>query len=302
MRRHNQYVAKQSSRRSFVQRSLAALFAGLAAPTAGLSGTHTQHYRIDVTVAPFGIPIFSRREVGYGLGRLQAVDTDGGRRVHFEFGGASIPERAHGLRQIGYFEETLTQSSLGLDESRYFGFLSTAPEGPPSKTMLASAKADAVTAQKCCVVEGAVRGGLASFSKSYDAQLPAGAGFQSIPDLRSSLKLALGKLCAQGCLAGSSQPARPHTFLSTLLDASFSKQANFHQDYIYGDRTLRFTSERKSSDGHCVIDAQVRGRGRHQFRFSSAGAGEYRLPAKIEYFPRAWLRLTLEAVSERGLA
>jgi hypothetical protein len=293
-------VATPYTRRGLFQSIVAGLFSLSVAPPATGGTAAFRRYRIDVTIAPFGIPIFSRREVGYGVGRLQVSRTDSGDQFRFEFGGASIPERAHGLRQIGFFEEHLERGPRGLESSRYFGFLSSAPEGPPSRQTLANAKHDSQGTQKCCVVEGEIGAGEARFAKSYEATLPPEAGLLNIPELRKSLRQSLTQLCQRSCLAGTSPAKAPHSFLSTLLDASESPGPGIQRQYIYGDRLLSFTSQRRETNGEWQIEAQVKGKSRHQFRFSNSAPGSHALPNRIEYHPRAWLRLTLEAVPERG--
>lgn len=87
-------------------------------------------YRIDVAIAPFGFTIFSRKEAGYGSAKLTVRSQGGTRAASFEFGGASIPERARGIRQIGYFEVCamgcLTGARSAIPEKTFLSILAEA--------------------------------------------------------------------------------------------------------------------------------------------------------------------------------
>ena len=268
----------------------------LAAAASSLS--IATRYRIDATIAPFGFTVFSRKEVGYGFARLRVHTGNGNSATSFEFGGASIPDRTHGIHQIGYFEEELSQAHTKLLSSRYFGFISNAPEGAPSSATLALAANSSAKPQYCCAVEGEIADGQASFSKTYEAPLPRDASLASLGGLRQMMRTALSQICATSCLQGSRTATSSHSFLSVLAQAAFGAASTFNTTYQYGDRVLRFSSNRHDVSDKFVLNAEVQGKSKHRFSFTCLNSGHFELPLRIEYHPKAWLRLTLVAVPE----
>ncbi len=221
------------------------------------------------------------------MARLDTEATAQGRDVSFEFMGASHPERTRGILQLGHFEEALQEKQGGLSFSRYFGFLTAAPEG--------GKKAVPANCHTCCAVDGSLDRQRFQFRKTYDATLPPNACFGELPRLRTLMQGALNDLCQASCRTGDSQPSASRTFLKTLIDAVESPSARIETQYHYGDRLLSFTSQRSSpAAGLRSIAADVQGRGRHRFSFTFRENGRLALPEKVEYWPRPWLRLTLE--------
>lgn len=287
--------------KTLCRRDLLKLPFGLAclAPLAASSEiSHRTHYRIDVTIAPFGFTIFSRKEVGYGSAQLRLSQRDGHDVASFEFGGASLPERTRGIRQIGWFEEELTQTSGSVQSSRYFGFISSAPEGAPNKATLALASDSHSKPQYCCAVEGHLTEGRTAFSKTYDALLPRDASFSTLPGLKHVMRRALAEICATSCLNGSRAANPGKTFLSVLAEAALGPLSNLKTHYQYGDRVLRFESTRQNISGQIVVDAEVQGKSRHRFSFTCADTRKPSLPIRIDYQPKPWLRLALVAVPD----
>ncbi len=255
-------------------------------------------YRIDATIAPFGFTVFSRKEVGFGFARLRVHTGNGESVTAFEFGGASIPDRTNGIHQIGYFEEELSEAQTKLLSSRYFGFISNAPEGAPSSATLALAADSSAKTQYCCAVEGEITDGQASFSKTYEAPLPKDASLSSLGGLCQVMRTALSRICATSCLQGSRTAKPCQSFLSVLAQSAFGASFTLNTTYQYGDRVLRFSSNRQHIGDKIVLDAEVQGKSRHRFSFTCRNTGHLELPIRIEYNPKAWLRLTLVAVPE----
>ncbi len=245
-----------------------------------------RHYRIDASITAFGATIFSRRHVGFALAQLAVHSTDRGRDISFSIMGSSLPERTRGILQLGHFEEELREAAGRLETSRYFGFLTAAPEGqrsipsrPPST---------------CCAVEGSLDPTRFRFRKTYEAALPPTSGTHELSHLRRHMRDSLDRICANSCLNGNSEPTTNRTFLKTLLEAMESPNNCMETDYHYGDRVLRFRS-RKTAGAAALssFEADVQGRGRHRFALYYRPAAPAALPEKVEYWPRPWLKLTL---------
>jgi hypothetical protein len=305
-------VEQRLTRRKILQLSAGLLPLSSFANPASVPATH-RRYRIDATIAPFGIAIFSRKEVGYGQARMRSSAEHGKRSTEFEFGGASIPERAHGLQQIGYFEETLSETlsaDLGQPDSNYFGFISATPEAAPSKASLAALQHSQSDKTKyCCAVEGRLSDGNYNFSKSYEAVLPEDASPQRLPQVRESVRRSLRGICSsKDCLHGAREARQFRSFLGALIHAATTAESKLDFHYLYGDRVLHFVSTRTADPNagrnyrHLVSDpaqvytlrAEVNGKGRHRFTFTYERTQQLSLPLRIEYLPRPWLKLNLE--------
>jgi hypothetical protein len=289
-------VAQTLRRRDIFSIPLALACPPLAAVASPIS--ISTRYRIDATIAPFGFTVFSRKEVGFGFARLRVQKEIGNSVTSFEFGGASIPDRTHGIHQIGYFEEELAEVQTKFHSSRYFGFISNTPEGAPNPETLALATDSSTKPQYCCAVEGVITDGQASFSKTYEAPLPKDASLASLGGLRQLMRSALSRICATSCLQGSRTATPSHSFLSVLAQSAFGASSILNTTYQYGDRVLSFSSNRQHVSGKLILHAEVQGKSRHRFSFTCLDSGHFELPLRIDYHPKAWLRLTLVAVPE----
>lgn len=198
-------------------------------------------------IQPWGIPVSSRRGVGRGRGRLRWQREGEEDRLRFEFGAASIPERAHGLRQIGYFEEALLERDGKLLSSEYVGFFTAAPPAGPRREALEVQVADQSRPQHCCAVR---------------------------------------------------RPQRRKLFLALYPPPPAPPPDTQSIHYQYGDRQLRLDSRRRRSGRQLFVEATVTGQSRHCFRFELADSGRLELPTRIEYQPKAWLKLALVSLAE----
>lgn len=279
------------------RRDLLLLPLALACPplAAALPDTRSlqAHYRIDVAIAPFGFTVFSRKEVGFGTARLSVQNSEGRQTIAFEFGGASLPERTRGIFQIGCFEEVLIQAGSSLLSSRYFGFISSAPDAAPNRATLNRLANSKNPTQYCCAVEGRLLEGQASFTKTYEAPLPGGLNFST---LRQLMRHRLASICETACLRGTRLANPAKTFLSVLAEATLGPANRIQTAYQYGDTVLRFDSSRQNISGQIVVDAEVRGKSRHRFSFTCPDTQHLSLPLKIAYTPKKWLHLSLEAI------
>ncbi len=281
------------SRRSFLGSTISCL---TPAPSRAQS-EKIVYYRVDAVIQPFGIAVFSRQGVGHATARLAISSNQKSPTLNFEFSAASIPERARGLHQIGYFEEELQQRQPDLPDSRYFGFITAPPKANPEKGSFVSATADELKPRFCCAVEGRIEGRHRRYSKTYDAPLPVGACLEKLADLRQDLRSSLDAICARSCISGASETKAPFSFLGVLAHAVQSPAHRIDTHYHYGDRLLHFQSRRRVEGNQATVEVTVSGNSRHCFRFVYPFTGQPEVPSQIEYQPKPWLRLTLVAVS-----
>jgi hypothetical protein len=109
---------------SFLSRLKAAPFASFG----GGDAASQRYFRADAVITLFSIPIFSKAGVGSGFAFVEDIEGAGSGERRLGFGAGSWPDQAAGLNRLGYIHETVTESSTGLSQSSYFGFMSTSKE------------------------------------------------------------------------------------------------------------------------------------------------------------------------------
>lgn len=246
-------------------------------------------YRIDATITIFGMTVFSRKEVGWAGAEIQNKDG----KLRFQFSGASLPERTRGIKMCGHFEEVLELE--GVRRSQYFGFISAPMEAKPNQAVLAGFEAPRKRKDTCCVVEGHWTPTEASFRKSYEAEAPEGTLDPAGEEFARAMRRELETKCSAGCLNGRMATKAGYTFLSALLEAARPEKSRTRLTYHYGDTVLSLDakSQRDREGNGFVVDAEARGKSPHRFQFHCDAPGQ--LPTRIEYHPKPWLKLTLEA-------
>lgn len=274
----------------------------------------TRSYRVDATILLFSLPIFTRAGVGKGHAR-HVVNDLLDRSVHdLEFAAGSLPERARGLNRLGMIRETVTESETGMIlEASYFGFMTASKEesfGEARKALNSSLAQSMFVA-----IEGQSRPGEAHSRRARfysDVQ----AGWNGYDRLQREAEAAVrNPVQASGesrFQSGSSEVAAP-TFLFALYRAMSSGEAQLKQTYVYsGARYELTTSKRPDSRAgrrfaekglvsrpESVIAVSGIIRNLHTGDKTPFGIwiekASRSVPLRIEYQPRSFLQLALEA-------
>jgi hypothetical protein len=284
------------------------LFAAVA--TDGAPQPDTRHYRVDATILLFGLPIFTRAGVGKGHAR-RVVTLMSDRSVHeLEFAAGSLPDRAHGLNRLGMIRETVAEADTGILEASYFGFMTASKEESlgEARRALASSPAESMFV----AIEGQSRPGEAHSRRARfysDARTPwtelereAEAAFRDPAQSSGESHLS----------SGSSGAAAP-TFLFALSRAISSSAPHLKQTYVYSGSQFelatskkpdphtgrRFAEKGMASRAESVIEVSgtirnLRTGDRIPFRIWTDG-DRRSVPLRIEYQPRGFLQLALEA-------
>jgi hypothetical protein len=270
-------------------------------------------YRVDATILLFSIPIFTRAGVGRGYAHY-AASGQPDRTLHkMEFAAGSLPERAHGLNRLGMIRETSAETGSGLLEARYFGFMTASRE----ESLGEARKALNRSAGQCLflAIEGQSQAGEAR-SRRASFYADARVGWGAYGRLQREAEAAI-RNPAEGAGETSLRPESPGgvlpTFLFALWRAIHSPQAELRQTYVYSGNlyTLetskkpdRRTGRRPEDKGLTTRPQSVtaisgtihnlRTKEKTQFRiWTEEGGGP--VPLRIEYQPRGFLRLALEA-------
>ena len=279
-------------------------WAGGAAPGRSPAG---YSYRVDATVLLLSIPVFTRTGVGSGYARHRGTRGAG---IHeFEFAAGSVPERAHGLNRMGMIRESVSEAGEGIEEAHYFGFMTASGEENLAEARKALEKHAATSTY--VAIEGQSRAGMATCRK---ARFEAETGSMDWPRLIEKAELACKEAagraseervpCGHGTLP---------TFLYALYRAIDSARPQEHQTFTYSRDRYELTT-RKDPDARTGQRLAERGlpvraesvvRLTGTIRNQRAGSHTpFRLwveegsavPLRIEYQPRGFLQLALEAV------
>ncbi len=278
----------------------------LGKPEPGEQAVTTQkqirRYRADATILLLGIPIYRRSGVGGGQASLEdASDGPATTRTLFFAAGAD-PARAHGLNRLGWIREVVRQSNSIPVEAQYFGVLTASPE----ESLEHARKAIATPA-----------GGHATYS-AVSGRNTAGGSRSAV----THFELAAGALWSDRRLIDAAEATfrnkvewretswpgagrqTPPTFLFEM--ARLLGQRTPHADgrYVYNEQEYRLELDRPQSgkpSGKAGL-LPVRGKIRNlrttiqtTFTVWMEDSPGSIVPMRIEYQPRAFLRLVFDA-------
>jgi len=269
----------------------------------------TRRYRADAEILLLSLPIYRRSGVGGGGVVWREWRESGGLMRQLEFTGYSSPDRAAGLNRLGFIRETSCRDDNAIHEASYFGVMTASPEenaADARKALHSNAAEAAYTA-----INGRIAGSRVETATAHFTG-PARLG----PEQRS-------ELFARAEQALSTAPRRPPEFrpngsipapfLHALADA-LRTPARGEARYMYSGRLYRLWVHR-SEDAKAT--AYFRGRGivppgasvvrvagkvrreaggkETEFRLWIEAGAAQPIPLRIDFQPKAYLRLTFEA-------
>jgi|SRR5579871_1372362 len=268
-------------------------------------------YRADAAIVLLSVPVFRRAGVGSGSASLtEAVRADE-RFYSLRFSGASKPERAAGLDRMGMIREVALERSSILHEAAYFGVLTSSPDETLEegrRSLRAANQWNEYTAIDGQSLGHTTRSAVTHF------RLPvlARANQHIVAEARANFQTSRPPWRENTWVRARAGQATP-TFLYTLMRAVRSPERVTDDWYVYSERSYRLRLEKypDRAQGQRFADLglvsrpdqviEVRGRTREErtgrlttFRLWMEGGRERALPLRIEFQPRAYLRLSFE--------
>jgi hypothetical protein len=255
----------------------------LASPcfSASLPGERAQirKYRVDVLVSFMGLPIFSRKAAGSASACIRESMEGRERRIALSFSGGADPSRTHGVDYAGSAEETALERDSELKEAATFGWVTTTS----SDESFQQAKhrfLNGMRNERYVVVDEIHREGRIRLRK---ANVPGPRN-----DVRANFWAA--DAAEREIAAGSASGAVP-TFLYTVLSAIRTEQRRSCYEYVHNGKQYSLTCERNGAR----LTGQIRdAETKHTSSFHLWVEEGSELPARIEFSPRSYLRITLE--------
>lgn len=259
-----------------------------------------KRYRADAVILLLGIPIYKR--AGVGSGQVSVEETGEGalaRRTLF-FAGGSDPKRAHGLARLGWMREVTHGPEPIPAEIEYFGVLTSSPEdsldsarksvaAPPNGRSLFAAVKGRHTA-------GRSRSALAQF------EFPSSATWSDRGLIEKS-ESAFAATTVWRETSWPESPDRPPPTFLFQLEALLKQRAKRTGMYIYNEQEylleLGTPQQGDPPDRLLAIKGAIRNQrtgNRTAFRVWLENTPNSVVPIRIEFQPRAFLRLTFEAL------
>jgi hypothetical protein len=251
-----------------------------------------RHYRVDAQVLLCGFPILHRQGVGGGHARW--VEEPGGVR-ELEFAGYSLPDRAAGLSRMGFFRERTSKSV-----AKYFGVMTASPEesAVEARKALQSKSREATYA----AIEGRISPQQVETKLTHFTG-PARVSDDQMNELETSAMRALGT-AERLPVEFDQRSITPPPFLTALVNGL--RQGSINTRYTYRgqlfrlvlnsvpDRKVSAEFRREVSRVNGVIQRQPAGEPIH-FRIWVESNATKPMPLRIDWQPKGYLRLTLEA-------
>lgn len=268
-----------------------------------------RRYRADAQILLLSIPVLHRTNVGDGAAAWRdSITEDGATQRFLKFTGRSAPEHAAGLNRFGFIQE-LSRTTDGTRESLYFGLMTSSPEenAADARKALHSDVSDAAFS----AIEGRIAAGcIETVSARFMA--PARTSPADRVQLIERARLALST-APKTTQEAPSTDATPRTFLHALaglLCARSTAQTRYtYNGHLYHLRVARSPDAKATSTfreiGLIPPTALVTRITGISWRDDGAKPSEFKLwieegvsrplPLRIEYQPKAYLRLTFEA-------
>ncbi len=270
-------------------------------------------YRADALVTILGVPIFTARGVGRAVSSVREEVRGNQRTVALWFAGGSDTARTHGFRYTGSTEETNVHDGRELIQSTSFGFVTTSQSEESFEQARRRITDGERDRQPFVVVEEVHGANCVRFQKAFVAapELPV-SGFRRLAaEVRSLFATADVSKREIAC----ETPGVPWTFLYTMLTVLRSADGRSTAEYRHEEKRYRLVAE-KSRDARAgsaflaknlIRNPAAVSRVTGQIRdLEAAKTSTFRLwmedgsdvPVRIEFSPRSYLRISLEADPE----
>jgi hypothetical protein len=259
----------------------------------GARASQSRHYRAHAVITLFSVPLFSKDNVGGGWVMAERLDADASHTTVLQFAAGSWPGHLKGFNRFGMTQEAVRKDGSVVVESAYLSFMTASAE--KSLEQARKSYGDRSATLPITVAHGA------SGSFRYQAVLDrlSAPSHYTWADCSRLLKEIRGRLspavdaAVDGNREGALQPFL-HAVRSAMTGGPESGETEFvHNARLYRLRTaLTATREGMLLTGRiseCQSD-----RTESEFRVWFDAADEARLPERIEFRPKSFLRLVFE--------
>ena len=277
-----------------------------------VSATH-RRYRAHAYIHLFALPIFSRQDVGGGYAVVEHGTAGDQAVTGLQFAGGSSGERAHGLNRVGLIQEAVIERQGACFEAAYFGFMVSSGE----KSLDQGRKSLQTNTQGSIAysaASGSGRVGRFHCAVSHLA-VPARFNWASFEQLTREMHTLIGGASetASFDLTLDHGAERPETFLYSVRRAILSGDSKKTNIIVYNGKRYLLSTE-KQADRRAGLLMEARGvthkpdaiwrlngttteaqtRQTTTFEIWYERGDPTGLPARIEFYPKSFLKLVFE--------
>jgi hypothetical protein len=251
-----------------------------------------RRYRAHAAILVLGMPVFKRGDVGAGFASVE-TGVSGDRTVTaLQFAAGSDPERARGLNRLGIMREAAVEQDLCLLKTSYAGFMTSSPE----KSLDQGRRAlDTSAAALPCTLGSA---------ESWNGRTELSVRRFTVPGTTRWMEAADILNAIENCPetnheTGAFGPSA--TFLYAVHRAALEDASNARRQFCHNGKLHELVTEKRrlSSDSRIIrMTGSIRdpsGAETSVFSLWFDSSDPSGLPARIEFRPRPFLRLTFEA-------
>jgi len=304
--------AQPTSRREVLRRLISGALgawsaAGRTAWAAMPGGIERRRYRVDASVILFSTPILTRTGVGGAYLAKQQRTREDGHTLLLEFAAGSWPERAHGVRRMGLFQEVQERRQDRPPRAAFFGFMTSSPE----KSVVEARRS--LTQSNFTHYVGVTGAGSPGRFECHrlEFDLPPDRKWEECAQLASDVRRRLEE---PGCAAAEIQTGEPepNTFLDSVRRAMYGAERH-ESTFVHNAKRYRLTA-RRSADSAAALrlaakgltppSALVQGLNATITEIASGSSTPFQvwfdpddpsgLPLCFEFRPRSFLRLVFE--------
>jgi hypothetical protein len=258
----------------------------------------TRLYRADAVILLLGLPIYRRAGVGGGKASLEETGEGAALRRSLFFAGGSDPKRARGLSRLGWMREVVVGPAAAPVEISYFGVLTSSPEEsleharkstdqPGGRSTFSAVSGRNTSARS--------RSAIAHFEFASSAVWSD----QALIDRAQSL--FRGDVKWRETAWPNSPQQAPPTILCQIATLLKQRAKRASGRYVYNEQEYQLELEAQAPTRERLVP--IRGKIRNlrtayetKFRIWLEDGSESIVPVRIEFQPRAFLKLTFEAV------
>ncbi len=274
-------------------------------------------YRVDATILLLGVPVLRRNGVGnarVALRQLPAASgTSAENTIALEFAAASDPARTHGLDRMGWIREVILENNGAVQRAGVLGIMSDSPEQTAGEARTALRSNSGL--ERLVAIDAAIdsshsaSAGRRARSRVIHFQAPRGnwTGGEGLPDLarQSFRSCAAAWKVAEWPRSEGAPPAFLYALKRALEQGGPRATEYIWNQNRYAMRLEREADASASREFTAAVD-RVHGELENltqnlrplRFQLWIDRESPVPMPLRIEFQPRSFLRLTLEAVNQ----
>jgi hypothetical protein len=248
----------------------------------------------------FGVPIYKRAAVGSGKASIEQTGDGATERRTLFFAAGSDPTRARGLSRLGWMREDVLGPAAAPCEISYFGVLTSSPEESLAHARKSVGDTSAGRSVFSAVSGRNSIGQTRSAITHFEFDSKAAWSDRELIDKARSMFDGVVNWRETSRPASQNQPAP--TFLAEIVKLFGAPSKRSSGRYVYNEQEYLLELERhEPSRGERLLPVygkirNVRTMVETRFRVWLENGPESILPARIEFQPRSFLKLSFTAV------